>query len=89
MEALAIDPGLDLANLMTREIPEGRQSLIDSHTNLERVAEYCQENYLQVSAIKLEKGSFVIFLIANQFFVAIRMIRWSSHSEKTFLVMNL
>ncbi|KAG8034047.1 hypothetical protein G9C98_008528, partial [Cotesia typhae] len=28
-------------------IPEGRSNLADSHTNLERVAEYCEANYFQ------------------------------------------
>ncbi|CAG0921453.1 unnamed protein product [Notodromas monacha] len=41
-------PGVDLANLMNHDIPLGKQSLIDSHTNLERVAEYCQMNYLNM-----------------------------------------
>lgn len=38
----------DLDSLITSEIPEGRQNLLDSHTNLERVAEYCETNYFQV-----------------------------------------
>ena len=38
----------ELAALLTTEIPEGRSSLADSHTNLERVAEYCEGNYFQV-----------------------------------------
>lgn len=37
----------DLAALLQTEIPEGRSSLADSHTNLERVAEYCEANYFQ------------------------------------------
>ena len=39
----------DLDSLITSEIPEGRQNLMDSYTNLERVAEYCENNYFQVS----------------------------------------
>jgi hypothetical protein len=39
----------DLDSLITSEIPEGRQNLLDSHTNLGRVAEYCENNYFQVS----------------------------------------
>jgi len=37
----------DLDSLITSEIPEGRQNLLDSYTNLERVAEYCENNYFQ------------------------------------------
>ncbi|KAG4080221.1 hypothetical protein HA402_008292 [Bradysia odoriphaga] len=35
----------ELASLVRTEIPEGRQSLRDSYTNLERVAEYCEDTY--------------------------------------------
>ena len=38
----------DLDSLITSEIPQGRQNLLDSYTNLERVAEYCENNYFQV-----------------------------------------
>ena len=38
----------ELAALLMTEIPEGRSNLADSHTNLERVAEYCEGNYFQV-----------------------------------------
>ena len=38
----------DLHSLIVQEIPKGRQDLIDSHTNLERVAEYCEGNYINV-----------------------------------------
>ncbi|OQR74669.1 hypothetical protein BIW11_08914 [Tropilaelaps mercedesae] len=37
----------ELQTLMCQEIPEGRQSIKDSHTNLENVAEYCEANYFQ------------------------------------------
>ncbi|RZF46699.1 hypothetical protein LSTR_LSTR002562 [Laodelphax striatellus] len=37
----------ELAALLNTEIPEGQNSLTDSHTNLERVAEYCEGNYFQ------------------------------------------
>jgi len=37
----------DLDTLLTAEIPDGRQNLLDSFTNLERVAEYCENNYYQ------------------------------------------
>ncbi|XP_012251803.1 abl interactor 2 isoform X1 [Athalia rosae] len=37
----------ELAALLRHEIPDGRNNLADSHTNLERVAEYCEANYFQ------------------------------------------
>lgn len=37
----------ELATLLHHEIPEGRNNLADSHTNLERVADYCEANYFQ------------------------------------------
>jgi len=46
----------ELAALLTSEIPEGRSSLADSHTNLERVAEYCEGNYFQVRNLLRVKG---------------------------------
>ncbi|CAG0882511.1 unnamed protein product [Cyprideis torosa] len=47
VESMAEPQLVDLATLLEHEIPEGRQSLIDSHTNLARVADYCEGNYLQ------------------------------------------
>ncbi|XP_060910049.1 abl interactor 2-like isoform X1 [Labrus mixtus] len=37
----------ELQMLLEDEIPAGRRSLLDSFTNLERVAEYCESNYVQ------------------------------------------
>jgi abl interactor 2 len=37
----------ELATLLHQEIPEGRHNLSDSHSNLERVADYCEANYFQ------------------------------------------
>ncbi len=39
----------ELQMLLEEEIPAGRRALLDSFTNLERVAEYCESNYVQVS----------------------------------------
>lgn len=36
--------------LLEEEIPAGRRALLDSFNNLERVAEYCESNYVQVRA---------------------------------------
>ncbi|XP_076849897.1 abl interactor 2a isoform X4 [Brachyhypopomus gauderio] len=37
----------ELQMLLEEEIPAGRRALLDSFTNLERVAEYCESNYIQ------------------------------------------
>ena len=37
----------ELVTLLHQEIPEGRNNLTDSHSNLERVADYCEANYFQ------------------------------------------
>ncbi|XP_018965813.1 abl interactor 2 isoform X10 [Cyprinus carpio] len=37
----------ELQMLLEEEIPAGRRALLDSFTNLERVADYCESNYVQ------------------------------------------
>ncbi|XP_034042830.1 abl interactor 2-like isoform X2 [Thalassophryne amazonica] len=37
----------ELQMLLEEEIPAGRRALLDSFSNLERVAEYCENNYVQ------------------------------------------
>ncbi|KAM4558405.1 abl interactor 2-like isoform 6-T6 [Odontesthes bonariensis] len=37
----------ELQMLLEEEIPAGRRALLDSFTNLEKVAEYCESNYVQ------------------------------------------
>lgn len=41
----------ELQMLLEEEIPAGRRALLDSFTNLERVAEYCESNYVQVGHV--------------------------------------
>lgn len=43
--------------LLEEEIPAGRGALLDSYANLERVAEYCESNYVQVTLQNPEKYS--------------------------------
>lgn len=52
--------------LLEEEIPAGRSALLDSFTNLERVAEYCESNYVQVSCHKFgTKASVVVQLVGR------------------------
>lgn len=41
----------ELASLIRTEIPDGRASLKDSFTNLERVAEYCEDTYYRCAFV--------------------------------------
>lgn len=43
----------ELQMLLEEEIPAGKRALVESYQNLSRVAEYCENNYVQVS-----KGEF-------------------------------
>lgn len=38
----------EVSQLLDQEIPEGRQHLQESYVNLDKVAQYCRENYLKV-----------------------------------------
>ncbi|KAL3836796.1 hypothetical protein ACJMK2_022209 [Sinanodonta woodiana] len=39
----------EIDKLLEHEIPEGRQSLQESYMNLEKVAQYCKDNYIQAA----------------------------------------
>lgn len=43
----------EILQLMEHELPEGRRHLQESHVNLEKVASYCEGNYMQVSSSTL------------------------------------
>lgn len=38
----------ELQMLLEEEIPAGKSALVESYQNLSRVAEYCENNYVQV-----------------------------------------
>uniref|UniRef100_A0A674K280 ABI2 n=1 Tax=Terrapene triunguis TaxID=2587831 RepID=A0A674K280_9SAUR len=39
----------ELQMLLEEEIPSGKRALLESYQNLTRVADYCENNYIQVS----------------------------------------
>lgn len=49
-EALRRDVKMaELQMLLEEEIPAGKRALVESYQNLTRVADYCENNYVQVS----------------------------------------
>lgn len=50
----------DLLSLIENEIPEGRQNLLDSYSNLEKVADYCESNYFEVSHHRVHDHSSIM-----------------------------
>lgn len=38
----------ELCSLLRNEVPESRQTLLDTQSNLEKVADYCSTAYLEV-----------------------------------------
>lgn len=44
----------ELLHLIEHDIPENRRQLHDSYNNLEKVAAYCEGNYLQVNGRYLQ-----------------------------------
>ena len=58
----------EFVSLVQQEIPEGRQSLSDSHANLEKVAAYCIENFARVSGkVPWIFVFYVIFCLTEMF----------------------
>lgn len=43
----------ELQMLLEEEIPAGKSALVESYQNLSRVAEYCENNYVQVGTATL------------------------------------
>lgn len=53
----------ELQMLLDEEIPAGKRALVESYQNLTRVADYCENNYVQVRGVSrpaaLRSGSFL------------------------------
>lgn len=43
----------ELQMLLEEEIPAGKRALVESYQNLSRVAEYCENNYVQVRCVSV------------------------------------
>uniref|UniRef100_A0A8B9N3L2 ABI2 n=1 Tax=Accipiter nisus TaxID=211598 RepID=A0A8B9N3L2_9AVES len=41
----------ELQMLLEEEIPSGKRALLESYQNLTRVADYCENNYIQVRGV--------------------------------------
>lgn len=46
----------ELQMLLEEEIPSGKRALIESYQNLTRVADYCENNYIQVRSAGGRRG---------------------------------
>lgn len=46
----------ELQMLLDEEIPAGKRALVESYQNLTRVADYCENNYVQVSELGAAKS---------------------------------
>lgn len=46
----------ELQMLLEEEIPSGKRALIESYQNLTRVADYCENNYIQVRRLGGRRG---------------------------------
>lgn len=47
----------ELQMLLEEEIPSGKRALIESYQNLTRVADYCENNYIQVRSAGERAGA--------------------------------
>lgn len=58
----------ELQMLLEEEIPAGKRALVESYQNLSRVAEYCENNYVQVGdASRLLNPDFWLLASAAMF----------------------
>lgn len=56
----------ELQMLLEEEIPAGKRALVESYQNLSRVAEYCENNYVQVGDASLPtKSGFLASLLGR------------------------
>lgn len=53
----------ELQMLLEEEIPAGKRALVESYQNLTRVADYCENNYVQVSEISFMYPLLLLFLL--------------------------
>lgn len=52
----------ELQMLLEEEIPAGKNALVESYQNLTRVADYCENNYVQVSKL----ASMLAFVVGGK-----------------------
>ena len=58
----------ELQMLLEEEIPAGKRALVESYQNLSRVAEYCENNYVQVREAQSVAATLGEFFILFHFF---------------------
>lgn len=54
--------------LLEEEIPAGKRALVESYQNLSRVAEYCENNYVQVGDASRPLNPHFWFLVSAAMF---------------------
>lgn len=52
----------ELQMLLEEEIPAGKRALVESYQNLTRVADYCENNYVQVRRVSRPAAFRLFFL---------------------------
>lgn len=54
----------ELQMLLDEEIPAGKRALVESYQNLTRVADYCENNYVQVRGVS-RRAAFRLFFVSD------------------------